>query len=217
MNEGEIWAAIDGARLRTATLLESLSDDEWKHESLCEGWTVRDVAAHLTMQQGAVGAAARLALEHPTHLRDLNMLIRDTALIRSRLPVDELIAKIRGMVGSRRHNIGVTSLETLIDILVHGQDISIPLNRNLEMPTTAAVSAADRIVAYRGRGKARVFKNLHLDGFRLVADDIDWSTGAGKEVDGPIASIVLLLAGRPAALSQMSGAGTADLQKRIAA
>ena len=33
------------------------------------------------------------------------------------------------MVGSRRHNVGVTPYETLIDIVVHGQDIAVPLGR----------------------------------------------------------------------------------------
>lgn len=55
MNEDEIWAAIDSARGRTADLLERLSDDEWAQPSLCDGWAVRDVAAHLTLQQLTVG------------------------------------------------------------------------------------------------------------------------------------------------------------------
>jgi uncharacterized protein (TIGR03083 family) len=57
MTDDEIWAAIDAHRLRTAELLERLSDDEWCHPSLCDGWTVRDVAAHLTLQQIRLGPA----------------------------------------------------------------------------------------------------------------------------------------------------------------
>ena len=40
-----MWWAIDDPRLRTAELLEQLSEDEWHHASQCPGWTVRDVAA----------------------------------------------------------------------------------------------------------------------------------------------------------------------------
>jgi hypothetical protein len=53
------------------------------------------------------------------------------------------------MLGSRRHNIGVTPLETLIDILVHGQDIAIPLDRGLGMPPAIAAVAATRALSMR--------------------------------------------------------------------
>ena len=51
MNVDDIWNTIDEQRARTADLLEQLTDDEWRRPSLCDGWTVRDVAAHLTLQQ----------------------------------------------------------------------------------------------------------------------------------------------------------------------
>ena len=40
-----------------AGLLADLSEREWRRPSLCDGWTVRDVAAHLTLQQ--LGAPRR--------------------------------------------------------------------------------------------------------------------------------------------------------------
>ena len=48
-----VWGAIDDQRTRTADLLERLSTEQWDHPSLCQGWTVRHVAAHLTLQQQA--------------------------------------------------------------------------------------------------------------------------------------------------------------------
>jgi hypothetical protein len=48
------------------------------------------------------------------------------------------------MTGSRRHNFGVTYRETLIDTLIHAQDIAIPLNRRHPMPAEAAAAAATR-------------------------------------------------------------------------
>jgi hypothetical protein len=50
-----------------------------------------------------------------------------------------------------------------------------------------------------------------LAGYRLVADDVPWAAGHGDEVGGPIGALLLLLAGRPAALPQLSGSGAADL------
>jgi uncharacterized protein (TIGR03083 family) len=101
MNEDEVWAAIDTQRLRTADLLEGLSAAEWTYASLCDGWTIRDVAAHLTLQQLRLSEALRMALRHPG---GLNKTIRESARRRAGLPTERLVSDIRGMVGSRRHN-----------------------------------------------------------------------------------------------------------------
>ena len=50
MHRDQVWTVIDDQRRGLAGLLDELSDDEWRRPSLCPGWTVRDVAAHLTMQ-----------------------------------------------------------------------------------------------------------------------------------------------------------------------
>jgi hypothetical protein len=50
-DQEQAWQAIRTQRLAVADLLESLDAAEWQHPSLCEGWMVQDVAAHLTLQQ----------------------------------------------------------------------------------------------------------------------------------------------------------------------
>jgi len=166
MNEDDVWAAIDSQRRRTADLLEELSDDEWRHPSLCRGWTVRDVAAHLTLQQLGLGAALRSVITHPSTLGGVNRMIRTSARIKADQPTERLIAEIRSMIGSRRHNVGVTSLETLTDILVHGQDIAIPLHRELAMPTDAAAVVATGLGAARHANGAR-FPHRSPPGFSV--------------------------------------------------
>src|SRR5437763_16826399 len=114
------------------------------------------------------------------------------------------------MAGSRRKAPGVSHLEPLIDVLVHGQDIAIPLGRTRPMPTEAAMAAADRVwpdlFPWRARRK--------LSGFRFAATDCSWSAGDGLRVEGPIAAILLLLTGRDAAWPQLSGPGAAELGVR---
>ena len=56
MNPDGVWQAIDAQRAGLCDLLADLGDDEWRQPSLCAGWTVRDVAAHLTLQQLGPGA-----------------------------------------------------------------------------------------------------------------------------------------------------------------
>ena len=217
MDDTEVWAAIDDQRRRTADLLEHLTDEQWRHPSLCEGWTVRDVAAHLTLQQQRVRDAVAFMARNPRILGSvtLNRAIHDSAVIQARLPTDEIIGRIRGMVGSRRHNAFVTQLETLTDILVHGQDIAVPLGADLEMLTPATVVAATRVWHNRGTWMAAVNRQLPLDGYRFVATDADWSRGEGPEVAGPIGAVLLLLTGRPVALDRLTGPGADKLRGQV--
>jgi uncharacterized protein (TIGR03083 family) len=209
-----VWAAIDDQRARTADLLETLTDEQWQHPSLCQGWTVRDVAAHMTMQQQRVRDVAVFVARNPTMLRSvtLNAIIHDSALVQSRLPTEEIIGRIRAMIGSRRYNTFVTPLETLTDILVHSQDIAVPLGVELEMsPSASALAATRRWDTRRGR-LATVFRLMPLEGYRLTATDADWTRGSGPEVAGPIGALLLLLTGRNVALGHLTGEGADALR-----
>jgi uncharacterized protein (TIGR03083 family) len=57
LDRDRVWQTIDAQRLGLTDLLVTLTDDEWRQPSLCDGWTVRDVAAHLTFAQARVTTA----------------------------------------------------------------------------------------------------------------------------------------------------------------
>ena len=216
MNDDEVWTAVDTQRLRTVELLEDLSDADWRQPSLCADWSVRDVAAHLTMQQMTIGDALGSIIKHPGQLGGMNRMIRRMAQDRAARPTDQLISDIRATVGTHRPNVGVTNRETLIDILVHGQDIAIPLGRELPMPTDAAAIAAATVWGYGGKGKAKVFATIPLQRCQLTATDTAWSVGDGPTLQGPIAAILLLLTGREVGLSQLVGPGAVQLRHQLA-
>jgi len=213
MNRDEIWQVIDAQRRAVADLLDGLDDQQWREPSLCAGWTVRDVAAHLTLQQ--------------LRLRDMPMMLTQMRatmdktiahMARKRaaaLTTDRIVAEIRATVGSRRHQLGVTYLENLADILVHGQDIAIPLGIRHDMPPRAAAVAADRLLTMRWPPPLPGVRTVA--GFRLTATDIDWTTGEGPEVRGPMAALLLVCAGRLAVLPDLSGPGAATLSVAAAA
>ena len=213
MNEDERWDAIDAHRLRTAAMLEQLTDAEWNQASLCEGWTVRDVAAHLTQQQSGLGDVLRMLRKYRGG--GLNRMIRESVREKAVEPVDRLIAQIRGMVGSRRHNLGLTSGETLIDIVVHSQDIAVPLDRELPVPPEAAAEAASRVFPSLKKRVGSVFRPVPWRGLRFTATDVDWSAGEGPEVRGPMLAILMFLTGRRIALDELHGEGAAVLQKSL--
>lgn len=213
MNPDELWAGIDRQRLRTVDLLRQLSEEEWDRPSLCDGWTVRDVAAHLTLQQMTFGVILKAVLRHPAG--NINHLIRESSRRQASLPTDQLIAEIEAMVGSRRHNPGVTPLETLIDITVHGQDIALPLGRTLETSPEATAIAADRAWSYhaspKARRKAKVFHSVPFERYSFRATDTEWSAGQGAEIRGPIVPLLLVLTGRTTVLPTLRGSGVSAL------
>jgi uncharacterized protein (TIGR03083 family) len=210
MDRDEIWQVIDDQRLSLADLFDDLSADEWQAASLCDRWRVRDVAAHLTLAQlGALPAAAAL-LRARGHL---DRMIHDTAVRQARRPAREYAGLLRAMAGSCKKAPGITDLEPLIDVLVHGQDIALPLNRARLMPAPAAAAAATRAWSM-----GRPFHaERKLSRLRLAATDHPWQAGQGLLVEGPIAAIVLLITGRPAALPQLSGPGMATLHALLPA
>lgn len=218
LTDDQIWSAIDSQRGRVAELLETLIDEQWERPSLCDGWTVRHVAAHLTLQEMTLAQAVRLVLRNPSDARDVNRMIRESSRRQARaLSTEAIVAAIRGTIGHRRHNPGVTHRETLIDILVHGMDIAIPLNLGLEIPADAAAEAAARVHSLDGTRKNRVFRDIPVRDFQLVAMDSRWSAGEGPEIRGPIRALLLLLTGRPAGLSDVTGPGADVLRRQLVA
>ncbi len=55
----------------------------------------------------------------------------------------------------------------------------------------------------------------HGRGLRLVATDLDWSAGNGPEVTGTGDALLMAIAGRPAALADLTGPGVATLAERV--
>jgi uncharacterized protein (TIGR03083 family) len=194
-----VWHHIDTERAWLAEVLESLPGEAWQRPSLCAGWTVRDVAAHLTLAQTPVHELLWPALR--AGLR-YDKVVHDTA-VRSRLTHEEIVTTLRGFVGSRRRVAFITDLDPLIDILVHNQDIGRPLGIEHPMPPDAAAAAADRVLSTpwpirRWKPPTQV---------RLIATDVDWAHGSGEEVRSPMESHLLALTGREAVTRRSTAAG----------
>ena len=208
LDEDAVWAAVDAERLSLADLLQGLSDQEWATPSLCTGWRVRDVAAHLALAHMTAGRALVAVVRARG---DFDRMVLDTARLHAAAPPQQLVAELRAMVGSRRTAPGITSLEPLLDVLVHGQDIGLPLGRRRRMPVDAAATAATRVWTYRWPLSRAFQARERLGGLQLVATDTDWSVGEGVRVEGPVEALLLLLTGRTAAIDRLSGPGTRRL------
>jgi uncharacterized protein (TIGR03083 family) len=99
------------------------------------------------------------------------------------------------------------------EVIVHGEDIRRPLGARGDHEPEILTTLAE---AYKKAG-APVRAKTRLLGLRLVANDVDWSTGDGPEVRGPCMSLILAMAGRAAALDDCEGPGVDTLRSRGAA
>lgn len=212
LSTDQVWEAVDRERAGLADLLEGLSDEQWDTPSLCAGWRVREVAAHLAL---AHTGSARAAVEAVRARGSFDTMVRDTALRHALVPRDQLVAELRAMVGSRRRVPGLSPLEPLTDVLVHGQDIALPLRLERPMPVEAAATAATRVWTSPWPLSRAFRSRRRLRGLRLVADDVEWQVGDGARVEGPVAALLLVLTGRSAAvLDRLRGDGAALLPVR---
>ncbi|SNY28152.1 maleylpyruvate isomerase family mycothiol-dependent enzyme [Paractinoplanes atraurantiacus] len=191
MDEQTSWTVITEQRLVLADLLDGLTAAEWESPSLCAGWRIRDVAAHVATAPQPPGMAVMLGAAVRGR-GSFNRVNHDMAVRHAARPPGEIVAELRRHASSRRLP-AVTNYRNIVpDVLAHSQDVAIPLGRDLPMPVAAARAAAERVWTMGWPFWAR----RRLRGVRLTATDIDWSVGAGEPVTGPIAALVLLLTGR---------------------
>lgn len=203
-----MWEHVREQRLALAGLLDGLSGDEWDRPSLCAGWRVRDVAAHLVLgaRVPLVSAVADLARARG----NFDRMIHDSAVRAAARPGRDIAADLRAGAGSRKVPPGGTVGNVLADVLVHGQDVALAVDRVLPMPVDAARAAAETVWSRSFPFRAR----RRLAGLRLVADDVEWAVGAGLEVRGPVGALLLLCTGRRVGVDGLSGEGASGLAER---
>lgn len=211
MDAESSWRVIEQERLSLGNLLEGLTEEQRNSPSLCDGWRIKDVAAHVALAPQPPTLRTML-VEGVRAGGSFHRINRDFSVRYADRPDVDLVADLRAHAASRRLPKVTNYRNILFDILVHGQDIAIPLGIHREMPKDAAVAGIERV--WTMGWPFGVKRNLKQ--FRYVATDVDWTAGDGPEVAGPIAALLLLLTGRPAALPQLSGDGVAVLSSRPA-
>lgn len=190
MDSDAIWRTIDGQRNALADLLDTFTPQQWSTQSLCEGWTVRDVAVHIT--QSHLGRK-ELALAAVKSGFRVDAAMRQSAVTDPATPL-EITKRLRAMAGSRQRLPMTTEVDPLLDILVHTQDICVPLGIDRPMPIEAAVAVAERL----WHMKFPFTPQRDLPGYRFVATDASFAVGPqwGTPREEPIHDIVMTFARR---------------------
>lgn len=198
----QVWQAVAAERASLVELLRSLPESGWEQTSLCAGWRVRDVVAHLIMSADSGLGAILFNLIRARG--DFDRMVRDTAIrYAGRSTTAQLLAELRDSVDARVTPVGTTPVDRLMDLLVHGQDIAIPLGIPREMPVAAAESALDRV----WNGGFPFHARKKFGNYRLVASDGEWTAGTGPIIEGSVTNLLLLITGRRPAPDQLTGEG----------
>ena len=200
----------EAERRDLAGLLADLSVDEWNAASLCAGWRVREVVAHLfSFEELSVFQIAGLAVLGGFHRDRVNELA--LAPIRD-MPPALLVATANTHITPRPLTAGFGGGLALAACMIHQQDIRRPLRRPRTIPDERVRAALGIALHSRALGVRRVAQRL-----RLVATDLDFTAGTGLEVRGPAEALLMCVAGRSVALADCSGPGLVELQARLGA
>lgn len=195
-------------RTDMAEFLASLRPEQWDHPSLCAGWRIRDVAAHVVSYEEH-GAADLLRRVVRARFRpgQLNEVAR--AEYGNRGP-EELVEFLRDHLTPRGATARFGGRVGLVDAMIHHQDMRRPLGMPRAVPEARLLAALPFAVTappLRGFWNAR--------GVRLVATDLDWSRGKGPEARGPAEAVLMVLAGRGGVARDLTGPGASILQQRL--
>ncbi|MCY9786697.1 maleylpyruvate isomerase family mycothiol-dependent enzyme [Nocardiopsis sp. EMB25] len=209
MEHEDYWRFIEAERRGIADLLDGLSEERLDGPSLCADWRIRDVAAHLACvtEPSTPLHEAGSAVSDGESFHELN---RTSAVDFADELGSGLADFIRERAGSRLLPALTDHRNTLFDVLVHGQDIAVPLGIPRTMPVEAARAAADQVWAIGFPFSARE----RLRGLRLTAEDTDWTVGEGTEVRGPMQALLMTLTGRTVCLDRLTGPGAPEVADR---
>lgn len=195
-------------RAEMADFLASLEPEQWEHPSLCAGWRVRDVAAHVvSYEEHDMGDLIRRIAEARFRPGEVNNLsLREYAELDTR----DLVEFLRDHLTPGGATQGFGGRIALVDAMIHHQDMRRPLGMPRQIPAERLLCALPFAVT---APPLRGF--WHARGVRLIATDLDWSRGKGPEVRGPGEAILMILGGRRNVAQELSGPGAPVLQQRL--
>jgi uncharacterized protein (TIGR03083 family) len=119
-----IWPTVHAERAALAADLDGLDDERWSTPSLCDGWSVRDVLAHMAAT-AKISPLAFFPKLVGSGFSLSRMQEKDLAHERGTSASDTL-AGFRDVVTSTKHPPGPT-VTWLGETVVHAEDIRRPL------------------------------------------------------------------------------------------
>ncbi|MFI2232781.1 maleylpyruvate isomerase family mycothiol-dependent enzyme [Nocardia testacea] len=197
----DIRGMLADERAEMTALLRELSEAEWDAPTLCTGWRVRELVAHLRYDSIPLTEYAGITVRNRFSIDGVNNAM---AAVGTRRTPAQLLAEFTAAPGSVSRwwpRLG------LADLFVHQQDIRRPLGRGRDIP-------ADRLRAVLDRPDPFARPGRYTKGLQFVATDFDWVKGSGPAVRGRGEALALAMVGRPVVLDELEGEGVAELRRR---
>jgi uncharacterized protein (TIGR03083 family) len=205
MTSTGLMPIISAERQAFTGVLEALPEQRWDAGSLCSGWRVREVVAHMTMpfRYPAPRFLAELVRSRGNFARMSDRIARRDA----QAPIGTLLDGWRSNESHPWKPPGGGPAGALTHDVVHGLDITIPLG--IEHPVS---DRALRVVLDNATSPlSQKHFGRDLTGIRLEADDLDWAFGDGEPLRGRARHLLMVLMDRRLPAGLLTGAGTARI------
>ena len=210
MTPDEIYRRTTRNREETADLLDGLTPAQWAAPTLCAGWSVHDLAAHL-VQPMLVGFG-RFFLAAIRYRGDTAATVDHFTRRIATRPSEELVALLRAHASDQLHPPRVGPMGPFADSCIHRRDIAQPLG----LPSTASGSDWLALLEYLTSGTAApaLTPGDRVAGLSFAPTDAAWSHGRGPVVEGSCEALVMAITGRVVALDELHGPGVELLRSR---
>jgi uncharacterized protein (TIGR03083 family) len=186
----EITASIAAERRELAAILGGLPPESWDSPTLCAGWRVREVVAHITMPLRY--PPPRFAFEMIRSRGNFNRMADRCARRDAAAPPAQLAAALRDNEQNPWKPPGGGYQGALTHDVIHGLDITVALGLGRQVPAERLGIVLAGVTA----AKSVRFFGTDLGGIELRADDLDWSFGSGTPVSGSAQDLALVVCGR---------------------
>ena len=188
-NERDLQSWVGRTYGGLADLLATGPAGAWDAPSLCAGWQVRHVVAHVTMP--ARLSAEQFGAEMAAAGGDFTRFSDTVAARDASLPAAELLAALRSSVLHGWQPPGGGAVGALSHAVIHSLDVTVALGEPPVAPAEGVLAVLDQLTATAG-----AFFAVDLTGVRLAAVDAAWSWGDGEVLHADSGHLVALLSGR---------------------
>lgn len=200
---------IHAERRAMVARLRLVTDDQWLMPSLCEGWSIHDVAAHLVSPfVVSRGELFRTVLRTRSIAKAMDDRTRSIA---SRWTPGQVVDLLEQNADVDFHPPGLPFHAPFTDIVAHNCDIRWALGDDHD--DWGDPARLRPILEFLAGPRARVgfVPPGRIKGLRLVATDIGWQHGEGPVAEGPALSVVMAMLGRTVGAADLRGEGVPAL------
>jgi uncharacterized protein (TIGR03083 family) len=197
-------------RRHMADLFAGLTGEQLTRQSLCDAWTMHEVAAHLAtyLRFGQLKILACM-LAYAGNFAPGNQKLAQWYARRS---TADLVELLRRNAESRAAPPRSGYDPVLADLVLHDLDVRIPLGITRDIPEDRLAVTFHHLSTAPSPGYA---VGARLRDLRFETTDTGWTTGAGPVVRGPADAVVMAMSGRTAAWDGLTGDGVELLRQRI--